>query len=148
MHKDTRIPVSTAALFTRRDVETAWRSLWDERIEKTRGTRAAGYSHLVTPLCLTLCDAVDRSPPGSPVQGVLQARILEWAACPSPGGSNPGMEPGSPALQADSLPLSHQGSLSGILLNHKKSEIMPFVARRMDLDIITLGEGSQKEKDK
>ena len=31
-------------------------------------------------LCLTLCDPIDGSPPGSPVPGVLQARILEWVA--------------------------------------------------------------------
>ena len=30
--------------------------------------------------CLTLCDPMDCSPPGSSVQGILQARILEWAA--------------------------------------------------------------------
>ena len=30
--------------------------------------------------CLTLCDPVDRSPPGSSVHGILQARILEWVA--------------------------------------------------------------------
>ena len=35
---------------------------------------------LVTQLCLTLCDPMDCSPPGSSVQGVLQARILEWVA--------------------------------------------------------------------
>ena len=29
--------------------------------------------------CLTLCDPTDGSPPGSPVPGILQARILEWA---------------------------------------------------------------------
>ena len=29
-------------------------------------------------LCLTLCDPIDRSPPGSPVPGILQARTLEW----------------------------------------------------------------------
>ena len=34
-------------------------------------------------LCLTLCDPMDCSPPGSSVQGILQARILEWAAIPS-----------------------------------------------------------------
>ena len=28
----------------------------------------------------TLCDPVDGSPPGSPVPGILQARILEWVA--------------------------------------------------------------------
>ena len=30
--------------------------------------------------CLTLCDPIDRSPPGSPVPGILQARALEWVA--------------------------------------------------------------------
>ena len=28
--------------------------------------------------CPTLCDPIDGSPPGSPVPGILQARILEW----------------------------------------------------------------------
>ena len=31
-------------------------------------------------LCLTLCNPMDYSPPGSSVQGILQAGILEWAA--------------------------------------------------------------------
>ena len=30
--------------------------------------------------CLTLCDPIDSSPPGSPVAGILQARTLEWVA--------------------------------------------------------------------
>ena len=30
--------------------------------------------------CSTLCDPIDRSPPGSPVPGILQARTLEWVA--------------------------------------------------------------------
>ena len=30
--------------------------------------------------CLTLCDPIDNSPPGSPVPGLLQARTLEWVA--------------------------------------------------------------------
>ena len=33
--------------------------------------------------CPTLCDPVDSSPPGSPVPGILQARLLEWFARPS-----------------------------------------------------------------
>ena len=33
--------------------------------------------------CPTLCDPKDRSPPGSSVHGILQARILDWAAMPS-----------------------------------------------------------------
>ena len=30
--------------------------------------------------CPTLCNPVDGNPPGSPVPGILQARILEWVA--------------------------------------------------------------------
>ena len=30
--------------------------------------------------CPTLGDPIDGSPPGSPVPGILQARILEWVA--------------------------------------------------------------------
>ena len=30
--------------------------------------------------CLTLCDPIDGSQPGSPVPGILQARTLEWVA--------------------------------------------------------------------
>ena len=30
--------------------------------------------------CPTLCDPIDSSPPGSPVTGILQARVLEWGA--------------------------------------------------------------------
>ena len=33
---------------------------------------------LVTQSCLTLCDPMDCNPPGSSVQRILQARILEW----------------------------------------------------------------------
>ena len=30
--------------------------------------------------CPNLCDPIDGSPPGSPVPGILQARVLEWGA--------------------------------------------------------------------
>ena len=30
--------------------------------------------------CPTLCDPIDRSPPGSPIPGIPKARILEWGA--------------------------------------------------------------------
>ena len=32
--------------------------------------------------CLTLCDPMDCSPPGSSVHGIVQARILEWVTMP------------------------------------------------------------------
>ena len=30
--------------------------------------------------CAVLCDPIDSSPPGFPVPGILQARVLEWVA--------------------------------------------------------------------
>ena len=61
---------------------------------------------------LILCNPMDCSPPGSSVHGILQERMLEWVPMPSSrrGLPDPGIKLGSPALQADSLPLSHQGS--------------------------------------
>ena len=37
---------------------------------------------------------------------------------------------------------------SGILLSHKKNEVVPFAATWVDLEMIILSEVSQKEKDK
>ena len=37
---------------------------------------------LVAQSCLTLCDSMDYSLPGSSVHGILQARVLEWVAIP------------------------------------------------------------------
>ena len=54
---------------------------------------------LATQLCLTLCHPMDCSPPGSSVHGILQARIVQWVAIPSPGDlPETGIEPGSPTL--------------------------------------------------
>ena len=55
---------------------------------------------------------IDCSLPGSPVHGILQARILEWVAIPffpTQDLPNPGTEPGSPTLQAGSLPSELHG---------------------------------------
>ena len=71
-------------------------------VSKVKGTQS----------CLTLCDPMDCSLPGSSVHGIFQARILEWVALfPSPGDlSKPGIELRSPALLTDSL-LPEAGSL-------------------------------------
>ena len=46
---------------------------------------------LIVKLCLTLSDPIDCKPSGSSVHGILQARVLEWAAMPSSRGfSQPG----------------------------------------------------------
>ena len=59
---------------------------------------------VVTQSCPTLCNNMDSCQPVSSVRGILQARILEWVAIPfSRGSPDPGIKPGSPALQADSL---------------------------------------------
>ena len=62
-----------------------------------------GFCCSVAKLDPTLCDPMDCSPPGSSVHGILQARLLEWVAFHFPG-DLPWIKPGSPALQADSLP--------------------------------------------
>ena len=47
------------------------------------------------------CDLMDYSPPGSPVHGIFQARILEWVAISSSGGfPDPGIKPVSPESPA------------------------------------------------
>ena len=58
----------------------------------------------VTPSGPSLCDPMDCSLLGS-VRGALQARCWSWLSFPSPRDlPDPGLEPGSPALQAGSLP--------------------------------------------
>ena len=60
---------------------------------------------------------MDCSPPGSSVHGILQARILEWVAIPFPGDlPDPGIKPGPPALQADSLPSESPGAIRTMAL--------------------------------
>ena len=66
---------------------------------------------LVAKSCPTLCDPMDLARQVSRPMGILQARILEWVACPPPGDlPKPRIDPGCPALQADSYGLSPRGS--------------------------------------
>ena len=61
---------------------------------------------LVAHSCPTLCDPMYCStPPGSSVRGFFRQEYWSGLPCPSPGDlPDPGIEPGSPALQVDSLP--------------------------------------------
>ena len=53
----------------------------------------------VSKSCLTLCNPMDCSLPGSSLHGISQARILKWVAVSSPRNLfDPGMEPASPVL--------------------------------------------------
>ena len=75
--------------------------------------------------CLTLCDPMDCSPPGSSVHGFSRQEYWSGLPFPPPGDlPHAGIEPespASPALQADSLLLSHQGSSTFGLLISKAS---------------------------
>ena len=87
--------------------------LGDKENRGSVGSRDLERSCLVAQSCLTLSSPKDDSPPISSVHGILQARILEWVATSfSRGSSWPRDQTRSPALPADSLPLSHQGSSS------------------------------------
>jgi len=56
-----------------------WMDLW-----KTAAAAAAAAKSLQ--LCPTLCDPIDGSPPGSPIPGIFQARVLGWVAIAFCGG--------------------------------------------------------------
>ena len=70
---------------------------------------------LVANSYLTLCDPVHRSPPGSSIHGILQARTLEWVAISfSRGSSWSRITPASPALAGrffTTEPLGNAGTL-------------------------------------
>ena len=76
----------------------------DGNFHKTRTINFI-YSYKVTRSCLTLCDPMHHSPSGSLSMGFSRQEYWSGLPFPSPGElRNPGIKPGSPALQADSLP--------------------------------------------
>ena len=69
----------------------------------------------VTQCCPTLCYCI--------AHGILQARILDWLAFPfSRASSQPGVEPRSPTLWADSLPAEPQGKPFYLQILRKSQE--------------------------
>ena len=56
-----------------------WFSIFTTRSLFSGSTAAAAAAKLLQS-CLTLCNPIDGSPPGSAVPGILQARTLEWVA--------------------------------------------------------------------
>ena len=99
---------------------------------------------LVTQLCPTLCDPMDCNLPGSSVHGILQQEY--WNGLPfSPPGDlrDPGTEPGSPALQMNSLLSETPGKnkntgagrvslLQGILLTQESNRGLHHCSRIFD----------------
>ena len=67
---------------------------------------------LVAQSCLTLCNPMDCSPPGSSVHEIFQARILEWVAISFSRGIFPtqGSNPGFLHCMQILLQLSYNGS--------------------------------------
>ena len=64
--------------------------LWEECPEPWSTFMLLQWAHvLVSQLCLTLCNPMDCSPPGSSAHGISQARILEWVAIPFSKESSP-----------------------------------------------------------
>ena len=69
--------------------------------------------------CPTLCHPMDCSLPDSSVNGIFQARVLDWIAISFSGDlPDPGSEPRSPALQADALPSEPPGKPIGSIFIH------------------------------
>ena len=59
-------------------LSSAWKSEGHSSLGRKPAAAAAAAKSLQS--CLTLCELIDGSPPGSPVSGILQARTLEWVA--------------------------------------------------------------------
>ena len=53
---------------------------WWVAVHVVAKSQAAAAAAKSLQSCLTLCDPIDSSPPGSPIPGILQARTLEWVA--------------------------------------------------------------------
>ena len=60
--------------FSRQELE------WGATVFSAKESAAAAAAAKSLQSCLTLCDPIDGSPPGSPIPGTLQARTLEWVA--------------------------------------------------------------------
>ena len=129
------------------------------------------YTHYIYVLCaraqsffMTLWTVANQAPLSI---GFSKQEYWSGLPCPPPGDlPNPGTEPMSPALQVDSLLLSHWESpiyvlyihtvymcvcmcvcvCDAILLSHKKNENLPFATTWMDLERIMFSEMSQKRK--
>ena len=78
--------------------------------------------------CPTLCDPKDCGPPGFSVDGILQARILEWVAIPfSMGSSQPRdlLNPGLPHCRKILYHMNHQGPQVNIKLDSSVTLVTP-----------------------
>ena len=88
---------------------------------------------LVTESCLTLCDPMGWSPPGSSVHGILQARILEWVAISFSRGSSQSRDRAQVFhIAADSLLTEPPGMLTKALYDLKVDGNFFFPLRQLN----------------
>ena len=88
-------PLQCSWLENPRDGGAWWPAIYGVTQSRTQLKRLSSSSRekfwsevLEAQSCLTLCDPMDYSPPGSSVPGILLARILEWVAIPFSRGSS------------------------------------------------------------
>ena len=60
--------------------QTTNNKCWQRHGEKKPSYTVSAAAAKSRQSCLTLCDPIDSSPPGSPIPGILKARVLEWVA--------------------------------------------------------------------
>ena len=80
--------IELCLVLTLTSVQTLSKLLYLSHSQKPLARIVKVLKVLVAQSCLTLCNPMDWSPPGS-VHGILQARILEWIAIPFTRGSFP-----------------------------------------------------------
>ena len=60
--------------------QTTNNKCWQRRGEKKPSYTVSAATAKSRQSCLTLCDPIDSTPPGSSIPGILKARVLEWVA--------------------------------------------------------------------
>ena len=99
-----RWPGINQRLFQDTEMDSMWQIRLTTHVQEGTANSVPDGEGEVAQSCPTLCDPVDCSLPGFSIHEILQARILEWVPFPSPGDlPDPGIETGSPALEADAL---------------------------------------------
>ena len=89
---------------------------------------------------LTLCDPMDRSLPGSSVHGIFRQEYWSGLPFPSPGDlPDPVIEPGSPALWADTLPSEPPGKSK----EWTSAQFTPFYSLSSDMGLGARGYNCQ-----
>ena len=77
--KKSRVPKEEKGVWASQSGDGVWNSQGGGKDKLLLSTFLAAAAKSLQS-CPTLCDIIDRSPPGSAVPGLLQARTLEWIA--------------------------------------------------------------------